>query len=481
MRQLYPATLVAAAVLVPAALLGQDKVIPPAAPHLKMVNATVGKNLEIAANVGIEGSTSGQELEIKLTSSDPKKLLLSTNPEKAGSPSITVTSRGSWQSPEFYVQGLVDSGSATYTASAPGYASADATVTLAPSAFVIALKSRVGLPGFQTTTGASPTELNVFSVLLDQAHKYVSPQALAGGMTAKVKLTSSNASVGAAQDSELTMLGGYNRIVTAFQPQAPGTATLALSVPPGFTAPAESGSITATVKIPGIGITDNFCVGQNLQIVGTVSLGQVAPAGGVKVTLTSNSPNLLLSKEPTAVGTSTITMDVPAGRLNGTYFLQSLANTGMVTYTAKAPGYSDRTATIQLTPSGVVVIGPLTFPEGQLLNKDGPKEHGFLTSLAAGKNTTLEIYTVQLDPVSLRGADITVQALRAGMSITVPLESSDPNVGTVDSQVTIRGGSADAPTTFKPVGVGTTRVSVVTPKEFTKATNDTSLKAIVKP
>jgi len=480
MRQLYPATLVALAVLIPSVLRSQDKVTP-VPPRLKAADHTIGKNLEVAANIVIEGATSGQQLLITLTSNDPKKLLLSTTPTAAGSQSITLTTRGSWQSPEFYLQALTDKGTATYTASAPGASGSEGTVTFGPSGFVMGLKSRVGLPGFQTTTGALPSQIDIYSVLLDDAHKHVSPQALAGGITAKLKVTNSNTSAGTIADSELTITAGYNRATTTYQPAAAGTGTLAINVPDGFTVPAESREMSVTVRIPGIGITDQFCVGQNLQIPGTISLGQIAPPGGVAVTLTSSNPNLLLSKKGTEVGSGTITLDIPAGRLNGTYFIQSLANTGTFTYSASAPGYTSRTATIQLTPSGVVVIGPLTFPEGQLLNKDGPREHGFLTSLAAGKPTVLEIYTVQLDPVSLRGADITVQALRAGMSITVPLDSSDPSVGTVDKEVTITGGSNAANATFMPLALGTTNISVTTPKGFTKGSNDTSLKAIVRP
>ena len=120
-------------------------------------------------------------------------------------------------------------------------------------------------------------------------------------------------------------------------------------------------------------------------------------------------------------------------------------------------GYTSRTGTVNLTPSGVVLAGPLTFPEAQLLrpqSQGGAKEHGFVAKISPGKVTPLTVYTVQLDPVSHRAADITVEQLRAGASVTVELKSADPTIGTVVSPVTIKGGSDHADTEFRPVSVG---------------------------
>ena len=480
MRQLYSASLVALAVLIPSTFLGQEKVLnTTTAPRLKLRPYTVGKNLEVAANLGIEGAPSREDVTITLTSNDPKRLLLAKMPDAAGSPSITVTARGGWQSPEFYLQALADQGTATFTASAPGFASADATVTLGFSGFVLALRARVGVPSFQTTTGALPTEIGVVAALLDQDHKFVVPQSIAGGTTAKLNLVSSNTSVGTVADTSITIPGGYNRVMTTFHPHAEGTTTLAAKAPADYSTVGDIGSMVVNVRVPGIGITDQLRVGKNLQIGGIVSLGQVAPPGGVTVTLTSHNPNLLISPKADKVGSSTLKLEVPAGRLNSNYYLQALDGSGAASYSATAPGYADRTATLELTPSGIVVIGPLTFPEGQLLNKDGPREHGFITPLA-GKPTTLEICTVQLDPVSLRGADITVQALRGGMDVTVQVQNSDATVGEIDSSVVIHGGTTSSGVRFNPTGLGTTMISAVPPAGFTKAANDTSLKIVVK-
>ena len=168
-------------------------------------------------------------------------------------------------------------------------------------------------------------------------------------------------------------------------------------------------------------VTDEISIGYNLQTGGSQHLGEPAPAGGVVVTLTSNDPaKLLLSRTPDQVGSDCITIAIPAGGVGGaSYFIQALAGSGEVTYTATAPGFRTRTGTVTLTPSGLVMGGPQGPPdEAELINKEiaeGP--HGFVTNLAERAGTIVTVYTVQLDPKTHRGADLTVQPVRAGVTI----------------------------------------------------------------
>ena len=128
------------------------------------------------------------------------------------------------------------------------------------------------------------------------------------------------------------------------------------------------------------------------------------------------------------------------------------------------------------------MVGPLTLPEGQLLRpaaEGGARQQGFITSLSTGKPTRLFIHTVQLDPVTHRAADITIQALRGGMELPVDLKISDPAVGTIDARVTIAGGTDHAVTQFTPLHEGSVALSVVVPPGFTEASNDGWLKVTV--
>ena len=94
-------------------------------------------------------------------------------------------------------------------------------------------------------------------------------------------------------------------------------------------------------------------------------------------------------------------------------------------------------------------------------------------------NTPLIVYTAYLDPKTHRGADITVQSLRGGISVTVGLKNSNPAVGTPGS-VTVEGGSEQCVFQFTPAAVGLTELSVDTAAGFTASSNSSTLTALVK-
>ena len=154
-----------------------------------------------------------------------------------------------------------------------------------------------------------------------------------------------------------------------------------------------------------------------------------------------------------------------------------------MTYTASSPGHRDRTATVTLTPSGVMITPAAYGPpdEREVLQPEAPEvPPRFATSLAHGI-VPLVVWTAQLDPSTKRGADITVQPLRAGLSLNVLLRNTNPAIGTVDSSVVIEGGSEHAPTQFTPLSAGSTVISVDTPSGFTTPSNATRVTAFVQP
>ena len=114
-------------------------------PVLVPANVTVGRSLEAPATVTLSSPAPEGGLQVTLTSGDPSRLVLSRSADAAGSASITIPVRaGSGSTPEFYVQGLADRGTVTYTASAPGSGSVEGKVTLAASAIAIAGPGGVG-------------------------------------------------------------------------------------------------------------------------------------------------------------------------------------------------------------------------------------------------------------------------------------------------------------------------------------------------
>ena len=66
-----------------------------------------------------------------------------------------------------------------------------------------------------------------------------------------------------------------------------------------------------------------------------------------------------------------------------------------------------------------------------MLRKEAPESnYKFLADLSKLEPTHVVVWTAYLDPVTHRSADITVQPLRAGLSLTIPLTNSNPAVGT---------------------------------------------------
>jgi hypothetical protein len=412
---------------------------------------TVGQGLETTTNVGLNGAAPAGGFQMIITSNDSGRLLLSKTATGAGANSITINVPGGLsRSADFFVYGLASSGTATYNidATAGGFGTGTGTVNLSQSGFVIQGPGGLGAAFFLTTAGAPATTLNVLSALLDSSRNFVTVQALAGGTSANVIVSSSNTNTGTITTSPVAVAGGSFQGTTSFQPAAAGTATLSVGAPPGFFTPAQFTSITAQVVTPGIGLPPDGTVfiGQNLQQQVFFSLGQLAPAGGVNVTLASNSAQLKLSNTTTGAGLDTITVNVPGGGSIGSFYLQALGNSGTPTYTASAPGYTQRTSSITETPSAPVIGVPVL----------GLGFGLFTTSVAAGASP-FPISMAQLNPDN---SFAQVQQVAGGQSATVTVTNSNNTVGTIATSVVIPGGSDTVTTNFTPLHTGSTTVGV---------------------
>lgn len=462
------AAMAAISFLNPSFLLSESPLVPP--------NAVVGSNLEAPAKIKLDEPAPDEGLEITLRSADPNLLRISTTADKLGTASLVIRARpGNSESQEFWLQALGSSGTVTYTADAPGRGSGTGAVTLAPSGILITGPYRV--PKFLTTTGALPPKIRLVAARLDSSLKFSEEQVITGGLT--VEVTNSNASAGRLADSSVVIRAGEGSAVTQFDPAGEGDVTFAIKALPGFSVPAEFATLTASVRKPGIVVSDDLFIGHNLEVGGALALGEYAPVGGLTVTLTSSDPSrLLLSASKTEPGSKSVQIKIPAEGINAVYFLQALGNSGEVEYTATAPGFRSRTGVVKLTPSGITLTPYFQGPpdEAQVLKKqtsDGT--HGFTMKESEQTPMNLIAWTAQLDPQTHRSADITVQPLRAGMSLTVPLTNSNPAVGKIASQVMIAGGSDHGSVDFMPVSAGTTEISVVTPKDFTVSANSTKV------
>jgi hypothetical protein len=454
------------------------------AARMQLAPVAVGAKLQTSTSVKLSQPVAQEEVQVTLKSSDPERLRFARRPDMAGVPSISLPVRqGFDETPEFWVQAIGATGEVSYTASAPGFDLGNGKVTITPSAIAIVGPARS--PKFQITPHSAPAPIKLYTVRLNASLEYVEQQALAGGLSVNLDLVSTNPGTGTIMPSHLVLANGASSAAVEFKPLASGTTELSVRVPTGFATPKQFANVAALVRVPGLVVTSDIAIGQNLQVSGLLGLGEAAPPGGAKVTLqVEDSDQLLLSREAIQVGSKSLEITVPEGGVSTPFYLQALGKSGVVTYTASAPGYSSRTGRIVLAPSGISIrpapYGPPD--EAEVLRKDGGQESSsFVSHLSKRSEMTIGVWTAQLDPVTMRSADITVQPLRAGMSLTVYVENRDPAVGTITSPVTIDGGSEHGSIRFTPLAEGTTLLSAATPKGFTKASNATSVLAVVKP
>lgn len=451
---------------------------------LGVPNASVGNHLETFVKVALSDSVPDDDgVNITLRSADPTRLLISKAPDEPGAESIVVKARQGYRtSPEIWLQALDGSGTVAYTAEAPGFTKGTGTVTLCPSGIMIVGPLRG--KKFLTTTGSSSTRLRFVSARLDSAQKFVEEQATAGGFPMSIAVTGSNDAVGRVVDNTVVIPAGRSNTTTQFKPAGEGETILSFKAPAGIGATAEYAEVTASVTKPGIVISDQLVIGQNLQVSGALALGEFAGERGVTVTLTSDDESkLLLSPSATQPGSKSITVTLAMNEMSTRYYLQALGKSGTVTYSATAPGFRKRSAIVGLAPSGIMITASFQGPpdEAQVLRADAADARTKLTmNLSKPVKVKLIVWTAQLDPVTHRAADITVQPVRAGYSLTVPLANTNPSIGKVATHVVIPGGEDHVLLPFSAKRVGSTEISVTTPPDFTAAGNSTSVFALVR-
>lgn len=421
---------------------------------------TGGVNLQIGNNVYLPVAPPSAET-FTITSSNPAVALLSKDGTTVGSSSISfpgITAAGYQLS--FYIQGKT-TGTTTLTVSGNGYTSATSTITVNPSGFVFSTGYNNGI---STTTFSSPSNLYLYPAILNSNLTYYTTAAISPGVAAtSVPVSSSNTVVGTISASPAVFHPGDTSQFVTFQPTSAGTTTLSIVEPiVGFSTAANYTSFTATVTAPALSLYNTSLItGAGLENTNNVYL-PVAPPNPVTVTVTSNGPNLTLSKDATTVGVTSITFtNVTSAGYVGTFYVQG-QTTGATTVTASAPGYTNAVGTATVNPAG------FAFNSTQ----------GFTTSLTSGPQQPY-VYAYSLNPGTL-----TLQynlPVNPGASISVPVTSSDTTVGTISgSPLVFTPGTQYMPITFTPVATGTTTLTVVPPAGFSTPSQGQQIPATVQ-
>jgi hypothetical protein len=236
----------------------------------------------------------------------------------------------------------------------------------------------------------------------------------------------------------------YANVIQNATPPLGGASNITIPAGGGQTTNANFNTSVVTVSVPVIGL--GGCapqIGFNLQAQCTVTFAAVPSAR--TLTLSTSDPSLLISTNRDTVGLQSVPINLAAGATSVSIFLQSLASTGAVTLTASMPAYQTSTRDITLNPSGFYA-----WASG---------------NIRVGQDASIRIYSAVLMPGTF--ARITEQPVRAGVSYTINLQSSNPTVtnGTPLPSFTFNSTTGSF-VGFSPVrgnAVGTTVLSPIQP------------------
>jgi len=413
-------------------------------PVITASDVVVGRDLQESTSVSLSAAPDGPT-DITIAVANPSVAVVSTSRTAVGSASVTFAGVTNTSPRTLWVQGLAV-GSTSYTVSAPGNASVTRTITVDRAGIGI-------ITGPISTTTFSPnTTLHLSTMRVTPSNTYGGEQEPRAGAPITVDITSSNTSVGTITTSPLTFTAGNGtspwRKTTGFDPATVGTATIAITLPPGFvTNITYPSSVTATVRAPTFHVTDG-AVGKDLQQPVAVTL-EVAPPEPVDVTVTISSTDLgLVSRNRTAPGGASVTFTDVSGTNVGIVYLQGL-ELGTTTLLAQAAGYADRSSPVTVTQAGVAIIS------------------GNISVAAGAPNQAIHVSTMRVSNGFYAGE----QEPRAGVTITVPVTSSNTAAGTItNSPLTFTAGANPDGwrriATFDPHAPGQTTVSITRPDGF---------------
>lgn len=423
------------------------------APNINIANVTVGEDLQATVNISLQ-SAPPVPTDVTITVANAANAIISSSATTVGTNTVTFTGVTGTFVGSLIVQGLAV-GDTTLSASANGYSNGSSNVTVTPSGFII------NSPGnFSTTTFANNTNIQLRPYRLNPTTLAIQQiQNLRAGVNVDLTVSSSDTNTGVITVAPVNMAENTSAVSTQFDPINAGSTQLTIVTPTGFDTPNNFQSIDVTVTAPNINM-NNVNVGEHLQTAISVSL-QSTPPGPVDVTITTDDPTVaIMSDNATTVGTNSITFSGVTGTFVGTITIQGLSQ-GVATLTATAAGYNTDTSTVTVTPSGFIINSP-----------------GSFSTTSFSNNTNVQIRPYRLNPTTL--AIQQIQAVRAGLSVDVPVTSSDTNVGVITtSPVNFAANVSAVNTSFDPVAAGTSTIAVTQPAGFATPSAFQSITATV--
>ena len=205
----------------------------------------IGRNLQIPATFLLGAAAPAGGLQVTLSTASPS-LLLSSSPTAAGSASLVVTVPVNGSSGQYYIQALTDTGSATFTISAPGFTPRTATINFAPSGLIITAAQGEVNPNATSTNPFGRTVTLTAYYLEAGTNVRFDRQAVRGGLNLAPTINSS-AGLGVSFPA-ITLAGGTDFVDAVFTNTSQGTTVFSIGQPSGFVTPASIFS-TLTVNI----------------------------------------------------------------------------------------------------------------------------------------------------------------------------------------------------------------------------------------
>lgn len=418
------------------------------------------------------GASQHGGVTVTITSSNPGTVLVSPNSTTPGADSIDIFVANGASSIGYYIQGVEgQTGTSTITAKSPLFTQATTTATIVQPA--------VEFHGLPTSTTTLSTDNNLYAQVgvpngggTSIAYVQNVRPGIAGGFLTAT-FNSNPSTVGTLTDTLGTgptktarILPGFYYSPTTvptggvgFHPILAGNGNVTVDIP-GFTRTTTTGQRAILVTQPGISLSGVSPTGGGLMDAAGLTLG-AGNHGGVNVTIFSSNPGVaLVSANSTTPGTDTVVVFVPNGSTSITYYVQGVeGQTGTVTITGRASGFTQATTTATIVQAGVEI-------------------HGVPTSIAAGAPDAA--FYAQVGVPNGTNTNLSyVQNVRPGIAgggLTATMNSSTPAVGTLTTQaagtgtprsVTIPSGLYYSPTAitgggvgFRPLTPGNTAVTV---------------------
>lgn len=179
-------------------------------------------------------------------------------------------------------------------------------------------------------------------------------------------------------------------------------------------------TLTINVTTPQpVSISGNTNLGRNAQETLTVSLGQNAPPLGLTATISTTSPNVLLSTNPALQGTASISVNFAGNtQTSPPIYVQNVnASSGSATVRFEAQGYTTTDRTFNFFPSAFSL------------------SQATINTTASAPALPLSINFNRLSGTTLDG----LQTMRGGYSESLALTNSTPAAATVTTPLTFTG------------------------------------------